>query len=301
MKNKILTGGFMPINIFKVALTAGVISTFGCAQKANNSSSTLYSTSFSMSGSAQKTVAIHNSVEKLMSLLMPQATAAIPTNLLDSQNTPVTLDTAWIVIKEIKFKAAETAGEESEDEASEGSEFKGPYFVDLLSAQPQVLDTQAIPAKVYKRIEMKLEAAENDSSLGWPTTAPAGLANKSMYISGTFGSATPFSFSSADGTEFKVSGAGGIQPEEGQNILMSIRFADIIRKIDLSALAGSADKNITDSNRVSATDPCPTIEQGLSDLFTCFRKGLENEADIGKDSDGSGEIESDEDSAKNAE
>lgn len=292
----------MKTNMFKLSLVASIAAGLGCAQKANENSTTLYSTSFSMSGSAQQTVAFHSPIEKLMSMIMPQATAAIPTNLVDSQSTTVTLDSAWIVVKEIEFKAVETAAEESSEEVSEEVKFRGPYFVNLLSAQAQVLDTQTVPAKVYRRIEMKLEAAENETSVNWPALAPIELANHSMYIAGTFGVGnTPFSFSSADGTEFKVSGAGGIQPEEGQNILMSIRFADIIRKINLSALAGAPNKNISDSNRISASDPCPLIESGLADLFTCFRKGLEYEADIGKDSDGSGEIEADEDSADDAE
>lgn len=290
MKNKML----------KTGLTLGALVAMGCAAKKDDKSTTLYATSFAMSASsAPRTVAKLSPVEKFVEMLMPKAIAGIPTNLVDSQNTSVTLSAAWIVVKEIEFKSAETVGEESEDESTEEVKFRGPYFVNLTSATAQVLDTQSIPAKIIRRIEMKLEASENSSQADWPADAPAGLENKSMYVSGTFGSSnTAFSYSSNDGAEFKVSGAGGISPEEGQNILLAIQFGDLIRQINFSALATANNKNIDDSNRVPATNPCPNIDTSAADLFTCFRKGLESQADIGKDSDGSGEIEADEDSAK---
>lgn len=287
--------------MFKYSLALGTITAIGCAQKNEIQSTSLYSTSFAMTASsAPRTVALKQSkIEKFMDLIIPKALAAIPNNLVDSQNTTVTLNSAWIVVKEIEFKSAESAGQESEEEANEEIKFKGPYFVNLTAAGAQVLDTKPIPAKTIRRIEMKLEAAEDSSSTIWPQNAPLGLEKKSMYIEGTFGAGnTAFSFSSNDGAEFKVSGAGGISPEEGQNILMAIQFGDIIRQMDLTALASAANKNISDSNRVPATNPCPNLENGASDLFTCFRKGLESQAEIGKDSDGSGEIEADEDSAK---
>lgn len=289
----------MKNSMFKICLVLGTIAAIGCSQKKESTSTTLYSTTFSMTASsAPRTVASKSSVEKFLDLIMPQALAGIPTNLVDSQNTSVTLNSAWIVVKEIEFKSVESSGEESEEEAQEEIKFKGPYFVNLTSVTAQALDTQLLPAKVIRRIEMKLEAAENSSSISWPSEAPTGLENKSIYIEGTFGSGnTPFSYSSNDGAEFKVSGLGGITPEEGQNLLMSIQFGDIIRQIDLTALSLASNKNIDDSNRVSASNPCPNIDASANDLFTCFRKGLESQAKIGKDSDGSGELESDEDDA----
>lgn len=251
------------------------------------------------SSAAPRTVAMNSPLDKFLNLLIPKVTAGIPTGLVDSQDTQIELTKAWIVVKEIEFKSEELAAQESEEEANEEIKFRGPYFVNLLSAEAQVLDTQQVPAKVYRRIEMKLEAAENETSANWPSAAPTELANNSIYLAGTFGSgATAFSFSSHDGTEFKISGAGGVAPEEGQNILLSIRFADIIRKINFNDLVGAADKNISDSNRVSSTNPCPLIDESSNDLYTCFRKGLESEADFGKDSDGSGELEDDEDHAE---
>jgi hypothetical protein len=288
MKSKMLT---------VLGVTAGVLAGVSCAQKKQDSSVAKYSTSFAMGASAAPRSFGYNfssPIEKLMNMIMPSAIAGLPTSLTDSQSTGVTLGTAWIVVKEIEFKSAETAAAESEDEVSEEVEFKGPYFVNLLSAAPQVLDTKSIPAKVYKRIEMKLEAAETENSVSWPTDAPAGLSGKSMYIEGTYNSLS-FSYSSHDGAEFKVSGAGGIAAEEGQDILLSIRFSDIIAKINMTALQTAGNRNISEENRVAASDPCPLIETGLPDLYTCFRKGLESESDFGKDSDGSGELETDED------
>lgn len=284
----------------KIGLVLGALITTNCAQKPNSDTTSQYSTSFAMSGStALKSVAMINSpYEKFMNLIMPKASAGIPSTIVDSQNTTVTISAAWIVVKEIEFKSAENSTEESEDEVNEEVKFRGPYFVNLASTSAQVLDTQLVPAKVYKRVEMKLEAAENDASPSWDVSAPAALANKSMLIEGAYNGSS-FSYSSHDGTEFKVSGSGGITPEEGQKLLMSIRFADIIAKINLSALASATNKNISEDNRITSTNACPLIEAGLNDLYTCFRKGLEAEADFGKDSDGSGELESDEDSCDN--
>ena len=36
------------------------------------------------------------------------------------------------------------------------------------------------------------------------------------------------------------------------------------------------------SKKRPATDPCPLIEAELSDIFACFRKRLEDEADTGE-------------------
>lgn len=287
--------------MFKIVIGVGLIAGFGCAQKKDQGSSTKYATSFAMSGSSAPksfTSNFNSPFEKLMNMIMPTATAGIPTSLVDSQNTSITLTSAWIVVKEVEFKAAETAAEESADESTEEIQFRGPYIVNLTSSTAQVLDTQAIPAKNYKRIEMKLEAAENESSTNWPSDAPVGLANKSMLLEGTYNGLS-FSFSSHDGTEFKVTGAGGIAPEEGQNILLSVRFADIMAKINMSALQTETNRNISEDNRVNFTNACPLIEAGINDLYTCFRKGLESESDFGKDSDGSGELETDEDSCDN--
>jgi hypothetical protein len=285
--------------IIKITITAGLVAIFGCAQKKDSASTKkLLQSSFAMTGSANPTTVVqYNIFDKIMKFIVPTATAYVPPSMPDSTGATVSFSEAWIVIKEIEFKAAETLAGETEDESAETTEFKGPYFVNLTSATAQVLDTKSLTEKTYRRIKMGLEAAEDNSAVGWPSDAPAGLQNNSMYISGLYNSLA-FTFSSHDGSEYTISGANGITPEEGQSLLVSIRFSDIIKKTNLSALATTSNTNISEANRVTATSPCPTIDASAEDLYTCFRKGLENEADFGKDSDGSGEIEQDEESVE---
>lgn len=291
MKKQIIKTGI------KIGVIAGLIGTFGCAQKKLTAASKQkYTSSFAMSGSSSPTTVVYNSIyDKLFKFFIPNATANVPTTMVDSQGTAVSFNSAWIVIKEVEFKAAETAAQETEDETSEGTEFKGPYFVNLTSATAQVLDTKSLSAKTYHRIKMGLEAAEDNTAAGWPSDAPLGLQNNSMYIDGLYNNVA-FTFSSHDGAEFSVGGANGITPEEGQNLLISIKFSDIVKKTNLSALGTATNKNISEANRISATNPCPTIDTSAQDIYTCFRKGLEAESKFGKDSDGSGELENDEES-----
>jgi hypothetical protein len=44
--------------------------------------------------------------------------------------------------------------------------------------------------------------------------------------------------------------------------------------------------NISESNRVPATDPCPQIVTNSPDLYTCFKSGLTAEANFGADLNG---------------
>jgi hypothetical protein len=296
---KTFTGGNMNKRILKLGMAAGIVAAFGCAQKKTNTASKQkYTSSFAMSGSSSPTTVVQNSIfEQFYKLFVPNATANIPTSMTDSQGTTVTFSSAWIVIKEVEFKAAESTTTESEDETTEGTEFKGPYFVNLTNATAQVLDTKSLTAKTYRRIKMGLEAAEDNTSAGWPSDAPIGLQNNSMYIDGLYNN-TAFSFSSHDGAEFTISGTNGITPEEGQNLLVSIKFSDIIKKTNLAALTTASNKNISETNRIAVASPCPSIDTSAEDLYTCFRKGLEGEADFGKDSDGSGELEVDEEGVK---
>ncbi len=70
----------------------------------------------------------------------------------------------------------------------------------------------------------------------------------------------------------------------------------IINKIDLSYLNSQADPIvINDSNKYDTTNKiCPTTDASSTTIYDCIRKGLEQQANLGDDSNGSGEIESDE-------
>ena len=243
-----------------------------------------------MTGSSQAATVAKTNLDRFIQILLPSAVAMTPPTLVDSMGTTVTLNTAWVIIKEVEFKAAETAGEESASEADEEVQFKGPYFVDLLSSAPSPLDTQELPAKNYKRIKMQFENDCDDAVM--PATAPTELGTNSMVFKGLVGG-NAFSYLADDGVELELSGAGGVSASDGQNILVSVQIANIIKMIDMSSVTNNV--VISSSNRVTASGACPLIDASANDLYTCFKKGFELEADFGKDEDDSGEIEDDED------
>lgn len=256
----------------------------GCAQP---NSSTPVSTSLVMTGSSQAaTVASYKIQNPWLSFLMPSALALTPPAMTDSTGLNVTLNKAWVVIKEIEFKPNETADEAEMAGASE-IEFQGPYVVDLLSATPSALGTVTIPSGVYRRIKMKLE---KDAVL--PAEAPAGLSGKSIYFEATV-AGHQVTYSAADGTEFQIGGAGGINLSDNADLLVAIKLADLFKMIDLSSV--NSNIAISDSNRVPGTNLCPLIDSSAQDLFTCVRKGLEKAGKFGKDDDGDHEIEAGED------
>jgi hypothetical protein len=219
--------------------------------------------------------------QMLFNSIFPTAKASVPSALTDASTQSVNLDTAWIVLKKIEFKTDEVAGAaESEDQELE---YTGPYYINLLDPAPAPIATKDLPAMPFHRIKMQLH---KDGPI--PAGAPSQLAGNSIYLAGTVG-AHRISFASANSTEFSISGRTGITPDSQADLLVVFRFADLMRKIDLSSI--SADTAVSDSNRVPAVNACPQIDSSAADLYTCFRKGLESLAEFGKDSDGNGSLD----------
>ena len=213
---------------------------------------------------------------KLSNLLFTRAFADLSSDdLKDSNASAIVLSDAWIRIKEIEFKSEESEDDTAESETEESEvKFEGPYIVDLLSASPSPIDTSTLSATAYRRIKFKLDhegdLAESD---------PVELQDNSVFLAGTIAERN-FSYTSTDGEKFEVSGPNGVTPDV-DGLLMVIRFADTFSKIDMSSVAdGTA---ISQDNRVAVSDPCPLIEDGLQDIYTCIRKGIEQSSEFGKD------------------
>lgn len=263
---------------------AAVLSINGCSK---NEDLAQVSVPFTMTASnSSATVAKASSFQKILNMLLPSSYAYTPSVLVDSNGTTVSLSEAWVMIKEIEFKAAEVAGSDEVDGAE--VEFTGPYAVDLLSTTPSVLDTQQIPQMAFKRIKMQFHKAENAVA-----GAPAGLLNNSIYLSGTVG-ANNFTYQADDSTEFEISGPNAVLPSSGDGILVQIQLANIIKQIDLSSLPNGA--AITSSSRYAGASLCPSIDASANDIYTCIRKGLEAHADWGCDKDGDDDLDIDDDS-----
>ncbi|MBC7742290.1 MAG: hypothetical protein H7061_08835 [Bdellovibrionaceae bacterium] len=260
----------------------------GCA-KSGAANSTV-TAALSMTGSSQPTaIASYKKAHPLWQLFSPVAVAFAPPAMVDGSSPArnVMLTKAWIIVKEVEFKLAETAG--AEEAASSEIKFRGPFFVDLLSSIPVSFGAAEVPVGVYRRVKMKLE---KDSAL--PAGAPTQLAGNSIYFEGTV-SGSQFSYAAADGTEFKIAGAGGVNLNETANLVLGVKVSDLFKLIKMDAVAAAVNKNISDTNRITATNACPAIDPSANDIATCFRKGLEKAGKFGKDSDNNGEIEVGED------
>lgn len=237
------------------------------------------SSSITMTGASKAaTVA---SKPSWMSLLLNKAYAFISPGMVDKNGASINLSTAWVVIKEIEFKAEEVQGAAEVD----GSEitFQGPYFVDLLSNSPSPLDTQLIPEAAYKRIKMKLHA----SSSTLPSAVPTQLTNNSIYFAGTV-SGNNFSFELDDSTELNIGGANPVMPVDGSSLLVEVNLANIFKQIDMSGVSNN--EVISHSSRHAGSNLCPMIDASAADLYTCVRKGLEAHSDFGKDNDGNDDL-----------
>ena len=254
--------------VLTLALFALVVS---CGNK-ESSGTGVVTTGLTMTGSGQTAVAQTN-LKRIFSLFLPSAIALPPPVLVDSMGNTVTLNDAWIVIKSIEFEAQEIsdASEVDGDEV----ELTGPFHVDLLSSLPLSFGDVQVPATGLRRIKMKLHKVDS-----LPAGAPAGLNNNSIYFTFTRG-ANSFTYQSDDSAEFEIGGPNPVVPNNTEDLLVEIKTANLIKKINLAGIAnGTA---ITASARYLKTNPCPLIQLGAADLYTCFRKGLETEADFGSD------------------
>lgn len=241
-----------------------------------------------VSGSSMApTVALNSWWERWMFLVVPVARALPPpSSMVDKNANSVVMEHAWISLREIEFKAEEIAGADEVD----GSEVKleGPFDVDLFSATPAVLGSAAISNSQIRRIKFKL--AKMDALSGG---APAEALHQSLLLSGTV-NGHHFLFQSDDEVEFEVSGPNAVSITNGADLLLSFKIANLISNIDMSAISG--DIVISQSHRVTVSGACPTVDASASSLYDCFRKGIEQQANLGKDEDGNGELGSGEES-----
>ena len=73
-------------------------------------------------------------------------------------------------------------------------------------------------------------------------------------------------------------------------MVIGVKVSDLFRLIKMDAVAVATNSNISESNRIPATNACPLIDSSASDIFTCLRKGLEKAGKFGKDTNGDGEV-----------
>lgn len=242
-----------------------------------------------LTGSSSASTAAYKFKFPLLNLLLKSSYAfPPPASILDAAGNSVTINSSWINIGQIEFKSTELPN--GDEQISSDIDFQGPYIVDLLSLNPGVLSYNTISTSQVQRIKFKLMKTTT-----LPNNAPSGFLGNSIYFSGQINGHT-FQFTTTEETEFQVGGPRSISPTSNSTLLMEIKTADLIRKIDLSSI--SATTQISDSNKVTATNPCPSIDISAADLYTCFRKGIENASNLGQDSDGNFHLDSNEETVK---
>ena len=241
---------------------------------------------FTMTGSSgAATVALNKSINifPLLQSFLNKAVALPPPMLQDSVGTTISLNEAWISVKQVEFKASETVavGEIDGDSVS----FQDPTAVNLIASSPQFFGQVRINTTSLRRVKMQLHNVDV-----LPANAPLALTNKSIYWKGSV-STRQFTFSTTEGYEYELAGPNGVPLAENSNILLSIKIASLFKKIDMTAVTDGAD--ITKDTRVPATNPCPLINGSAVDIYTCFIDGLKTESNLGRDDANDGELTGD--------
>lgn len=228
------------------------------------SSNNAVTTNFSITGSGMNATVS-------TSWFMPSAYALTPPPLIDANMANVDLLEAFIVVKKVHFFRS------SNPDAipTSADHYQGPFFVDLLDGTPEPFGDIRLFPEGLRRVKMLLHKSNT-----LPANVPAALAGNSMYFLGQVNGFT-FTYATDDTTDFQVYGENAIYPESGKSLMLTFRIADLFKQIDLSAITANTD--ISASNRVNAVNPCPTILASASNLYTCFRQGMNKAAKFGKD------------------
>lgn len=274
-------------NMLIIFLALFILQLFGCKQnEAGGTSTGNPLVSFTMTGSAAApTVAFLKPGKKfpLLAALQNFALALPPPVLVDSTSAPVSLDEAWIVVKEVEFKPSTSGviGEVDGDSIT----FYGPKVINLIASNFESFGQARVNTSTLRRIKMQLHNADV-----LPSGAPVELQNKSVYWKASV-AGRQFTFLTTEGFEFELGGPNGVILSENSNILLSIQIANLFKKMNLSTVPNGA--AISQSNRVPAADPCPLIKPSAADIYTCFTEGLKSESNLGRDDGNDGELSGD--------
>ncbi len=276
MKNK--------LNLIPLLLTLLVV---GCQGSKNTTAGNPFVPLAITSSAANSTVAKGN--KTLWDLLIPKSFAYPPPAILsDAVGSSVTINSIWLNFRQIEFKINEVnSGSEMDGDSIE---FDNVFSVDLLSNSPQPFVAGNVSITSLRRIKIKLAKTTT-----LPTGAPSGFLGKSVFISGTV-NGHAFTYSTENETIIEVAGPTLLAVIENKTLLVELKIANLVKRINLSAITAST--NINDSNRVLVSNPCANIEVGAADLFTCFFKGIGKESNLGRDDDGDYVIDADEDAVK---
>ncbi|MGZ3747298.1 MAG: hypothetical protein ACXWRE_08015 [Pseudobdellovibrionaceae bacterium] len=265
-----------------------ILFTFIISCSPNNGTSTgnpFISLSITSSGNASTVV--RSIFHKIFSCFVNQSMAMAPPPLMkDANNNDVVVSDFWMSLGEIEFKPSETAPSDEIDGIEVA--FTGPYIINMLAATPQNVVSGNLVNSDFRRVKYKLVKVNNPVQ-----GAPNGLSGNTIYISGTV-NGQQFTFSTTAEIEMSVAGANLVGAQSGDFLLLQVKLANLIKKIDLTAITSST--SINEGNRLSAH--CPLIDSSATDAYSCIMTGLSTEANMGRDLNGDGEFEASENTVK---
>ncbi len=237
-------------------------------------------TGFVVTGSSKTTTVAKNLLNQIYSLIFPTAYANPAPVMQDASGRTVLLNKAWIAFVDVEFKTDQLV---IPGEQPENMTFVGPFYVNLLEAAPMALAVGIVDFKSYRRVQATLYKQGPQ-----PVDAPSEMLGHSVYLEGSINGAA-FSFRSEESNAFIVAGPNGIRPDGNSSLLLSFYFANLFKKINLSAI--TTPTVIDGSNKIPAMNPCPAIKAGAGDLYECFREGLQTETNLGIDQNGNSELD----------
>lgn len=261
------------MKILKLTFIACLLSLpiIGCTNKGTSTGNPLVN--LNITGASQNASAYLKQYKPLWWLLNTAVAFPPPATMQDGSNLTVSLSEFWLNAGEfeLKFEEAAQSGEVPGLEVA----FNGPYIVNLFSNSPMTLATAGISQASIRRLKYKTRRVEASN-----TQAPSGMIGASVYLTGNV-NGNAFEFKSEQEIDFETSGPNLVSFANGDNLLLQMQTADLIKNINLSAVTSGM--IISESNRVNASNPCPNIDASASDLYTCFIKGLQKMAKVGRD------------------
>ncbi len=274
--------------ISKLILVSFVLTlAIGCKDRSGSTTTGNPFVSFGMTSSSSVATVAKKLWQQLWVQMFSSAHALPPPGtMMDSATNTVVINNIWLTVGEVEFKSDEIAGGTEVDGSD--IDFVGPYSIDMLEVNPPPLVSGRISVNALRRVKVKLVRTTI-----LPTGAPAGFSNNSIFIAGTVNGFN-FSYTTQDETVLEIAGPNLIAAVENSNLLLELRIANLIKRINLSAI--NANTAINDGNRIPVANACPNIDVSAADLFTCFRKGLQTESTIGRDDDGDDQLDVGEDS-----
>jgi hypothetical protein len=160
----------------------------------------------------------------------------------DGDTIPVTFTSAYLVVRDVRFKISDDGSTDStdiedggesdstgagetdstdvgDDDHGDGDHdsagmvrFNGPFVIDLLNQTSQTLDTEMVPPGVYRRVQGHLAALRAGNSLGSDFDF---LIGSTVYLQGTVDGEDggPFTYSARIDNEFMIRGAFTVQTD----------------------------------------------------------------------------------------